>query len=233
MTSSSPESIPQMKSTAAKADYRSLLVPRVEAILAPHDLLGAYGYVRDENWSNELPYHNLHHTHCLIINCAEGAAEMQLPPQKWRVLLLAAAFHDFGHSGGREKDHQNIKVAIAGFEAFASANRIFDDCLTEVIQVIESTEFPPVNQAVTLSEKIIRDADMMQIYMPGWHEQILEGLRKEIEIATGKQMSLAEMVRLQVKFMAGATWQTSWATRRAKDEWPRLIEEVKRFDVAR
>jgi hypothetical protein len=219
-----------MKQSAAASDERGECATQVRTILAPYDLLRAYEYVVVANPSNELPYHNLHHTNCLVINCAEGAAELELPNDSWRALLLSAVFHDFGHSGGVHKDDHNIRMAVAGVTAYCATDASFDDCLGEVTRIIESTEFPPVAAPVTPSEKIIRDADMMQIYMPGWCEQILVGLRRELEIATGKPMSLAEMIRVQVRFMESVAWHTSWARKRADLTWANLIEEVRRVE---
>ena len=220
-----------MNCSAYIHEDRASLDIQVAEILAPYGLLGAYLYVRNENPSNNLPYHNLHHTHCLVIQCADGAAEMKLEEERRRTLLLSALFHDFGHSGGKCKDDQNIKVAVAWLKAFCDSDRYFEDCLAEATAIIESTEFPPVAEPVTLSEKIIRDADRMQIFMPGWREQIFGGLRKEIGVATGKEISISEMVRLQLKFMNSVEWQTSWAARRAAPQWASLIEQVKRFEL--
>jgi hypothetical protein len=204
---------------------------RLQTILATHQLLDPYGYVAERNPSNAFPYHNLHHTRCVLLNCADGADQMELPFEERRTLYLAALFHDFGHSGGRQKDAQNVGVAIDALRAYCTKARFLDDCLDAATRIIESTEFPPLADPVTLSEKIIRDADMMQIYMPRWREQIFGGLRNELEVATGKEISHSNMVRLQLRFMEGVKWHTSWATRRAEREWAKRIEEVRSLDV--
>lgn len=211
-------------------DMNTATQDQVNTILATHNLLGAYAYFINHNPSNDLPYHNLYHTNCMIINCAEGADEMQLPPEKTCVLLLAAIFHDFGHSGGKEKDDHNIRVAIAGLEAYCRIDESFAPCMAEASQIIESTLFPPVTKPETLSQKIIRDADLMQMYMPGWEKQIFVGLRKEIEVTVGKEVSPSEMVSMQLKFMGAVQWYTSWAQARAKKEWANLVENVKQIE---
>lgn len=218
-----------MVAHASALEEHSSLATRVEEVLAPHGLVDAYRFVVRDNPSNALPYHNLHHTDGLVLQCAEGAAAMGLPSGSYRALLLAALFHDFGHSGGRESDHRNIEVAVGALDDFCDRDRSFEDCRAEAGRIIVTTEFPPVCDATTLSEKIIRDADRMQITLPGWRTQIFDGLRAEIGIAMGRQLSLAEMVALQLKFMEGVAWQTSWATERASREWGALIGEVRRL----
>jgi hypothetical protein len=222
-----------MKQSAAATEDRDPIATQARTLLASYDLLRAYDYVVVENPSNELPYHNLHHTNCLVINCAAGAVAMNLPEEERRVLLLSAVFHDFAHSGGRRKDHHNIGMAVAALRSYCATDASVEDAVGDAVGIIESTEFPPVAEPVTLSEKIIRDADMMQIYMPGWREQILVGLRKEIEVATSKPMSLAEMVRVQVSFMESVRWHTSWAKERADGAWATLIDAVRSVDVSR
>jgi hypothetical protein len=215
----------------AVIEARDVCEALVRTILEPYDLLRAYAHVCAENPSNELPYHNLHHTNCLVMNCAEGAVDASLPKESRRALLLAAVFHDFAHSGGKEKDAINIRAALEGLRAYHATDATVGGCLGEVTRIIESTEFPPVAAPVTPSERIIRDADMMQIYMPGWREHVMVGLRKEIEVATGKPMSLAEMVRVQVRFMESVSWHTSWARKKADARWASLIDEVRRLEA--
>ncbi len=218
-----------MTSSVAPPEARDFGAARVRAILAPYDLLRAYDYVVARNPSNELPYHNLHHTSCLTIHCAEGAVAMDLPDERRRPLLVAAVFHDFGHSGGAQSDEHNIRVAVAAFKAHAAEDASFGDCLPEIVRLIETTQFPPIDEAATLSEKIIRDADLMQVYVPGWREQILNGLREEIAVSKGKSVSLSEMTQIQLSFMRAVKWNTPWAVKRADGAWAALIEEVQQI----
>lgn len=202
---------------------------QVIAALAPYDLADAYSWFVARNPSNNLPYHNLFHAECMVINCAKGANELRLSPDNTKALLLAAIFHDFAHSGGEQSDDDNIELAIGGLGAYCTNSGITQDCREKAASSIRATRFPYITKAETLSQKIIRDADQMQMYMPGWKEQIFTGLRKEIGVAAKKELSLQDMIRLQIEFMENIRWETSWAEQRAKTEWPDLIEQVKQM----
>lgn len=206
------------------------ITDKVKTILARCNLAGAYAYFIENNSGNDLPYHNLYHTNCMVINCAEGAAAMLLAHEDTRTLLLSAIFHDFGHSGGKQQDDQNIRVAIAGLMTYCASDKLLEGCVHEAAEIIKATQYPYVAEAETLSQKIMQDADMMQMYMPGWEEQIFTGLRREIEVASGKEISRSDMIRMQIKFMEEVEWQTSWAIKRADSEWTNLIESVKKLE---
>jgi len=210
---------------------RTRIKDRVAAILARHELVAAYSYFVEHNPGNDQPYHNRYHTDCMILNCAAGAADMRLAPEETRILLLSAIFHDFGHSGGKYQDDHNIEVALEGLTAYCGSSESLRGYLTEAVELVKSTRFPYVTEPQTLSQKIIRDADQMQMYMPGWKKQIFTGMRKEIEIASGKELTLSDMIRIQLKFMAEVQWQTAWAQERAKNQWGGLMEKVKSLAV--
>ncbi len=203
---------------------------QINKILASFNLHEAYSFAIENNSSSDLPYHNSFHTRCMIINCAEGAANQNLPYERTRVLLLSALFHDYDHSGGKLKDAQNIQRAIAGLKKYCKNDASFDNYLSEASEIIESTLFPPISEPKTLSQKIICDADQMQMYMPEWERQIFTGMRMEIEILTGKKISFSEMVKMQVKYMQNMEWHTTWAKQRAFTEWDSLIEKVKQLE---
>lgn len=191
-------------------------------------LTNAYEYVRNNNDSNELPYHNFYHTLCVVKNCYTGALKLGLALFETYELILAALFHDYNHSGGELTDDLNISKALNGFESFLIYDGNFEQHLYDkVSEIIKVTQFPFVREPSTDQEKIIRDADLMQCYEESWYEHIIMGLRQEIEVSSKKEISVKEMLENQLKFISSSTFYTEWGQERFEKEWPSLAIVIK------
>lgn len=165
------------------------------------------------------PYHNLTHelqvvfwTHACIVN------EPHFEPSRadMRDALLAALFHDHNHSGGRSSDEVNVQMAMQFVANHYSLDRDPQRCAAA--KIIEATRFDGLDTGfyrdpTNLSERAIRDADLMSIYT---HEgrQLLLGLVQEV---SGKSWSLindhgglAHSLEANAKFLRGAKMYTSY-----------------------
>lgn len=73
-------------------------------------------------------YHNRHHTEQVIQCCKIMAKSTKLPPEDQQLLILAALFHDFGHSGTRLRqytDHvQRTDISNEEFACIAADERL-------------------------------------------------------------------------------------------------------------
>ena len=199
----------------------------VREALLPHGLLDAHAYFMANNPSAHLPYHNLYHANTVILHCHDGAMEMGLGRKETRSLLLGAMFHDFAHSGGNRPDDENIAAAVSGLESWCRKSGAPPGLLEGARRIVRITRFPHLDRPASLAEEIIRDADLMQIYAPEWQKQILGGLRRELCISQGREIGIIEMIALQLKFMEGVNWYTSWAKRKAEAKWESLIGEIR------
>lgn len=172
----------------------------------------AYQYVAEKNPSNNLPYHNWYHIMCMVEKVVEGANLHNLPYRSIRHLIIAALFHDFGHSGGKQTDTSNINGAIAGFSLFDSHLHSDKDAIDarEIKQLIYVTEYPYVLEPLCIEQKIIRDADLMQAFRPTWKEMIIDGLREEMSIRLGKELTQDDMCLGQVKFLKNIEAHSDW-----------------------
>src|ERR1019366_5684420 len=118
-----------------------------------------------------------------IENCYDGAQYYNLPKDTTRDILLAALFHDFNHSGGKLPDNENIKNAVSCIQA------LLTNIHPLVIDCIECTEYPFVKEPLTIEQRIIRDADLMQFRYTNWMDMIGKNLRKEMEVRLGKTIT--------------------------------------------
>jgi len=211
-------------------------------ILYLNDLEDLTKYYILNNQSKDLPYHNAYHAWCMVLNCYEAARYYHLSDTSQRSLLLAALFHDYGHSGGYLDDRSNVNIARKGLRqaiiklctccnGFGMLSRVMGDgsnddepcpdCIVPPIEVnlaidlIEVTKYPYEVEPKTLLEQIIRDADLMQVYERSAKkigEQYL-GLYHEIKI--NRPCTLLQFVDGNQKFQEAVSWHTEWAKNKA------------------
>jgi hypothetical protein len=155
--------------------------------------------VRLNNFSNTLPYHNWFHTCCMVCNCIEGAQYYNLDFRQCYLIGVSALFHDFNHSGGRSTDAENIEVAVKGFQDFGYGTVELDNLQIE--HTIRVTQYPFIHTPKTIEQKIIRDADLMQVLEPEWFEHIILGLQLEF-LNGGKSFTEQEMLKGQMVFLS-------------------------------
>lgn len=177
-----------------------------------NNIIKNYGLDADWEWfvkfnpSNNLPYHNKYHAECMVKNCYEGAQYYNLPWDTTRNLLLAAIYHDFGHTGGEEPDSENIRRALHHglFSIRKEVPKILIDCIL-------CTEYPFTVEPYTIEQRIIRDADLMQFRFGDWQEMLFTSLRKEIEVQYGRSISDEEMLKGMKDFWINkAKFHTDW-----------------------
>lgn len=185
--------------------------PNAEDICRLLRIDSIYGYVRETNPSNDLPYHNWIHTQHMVESVYEGALYHDLPLQSQIDLVVAALFHDYGHSGGKTDDVTNIKVAKQALDLYTAMRYHMVEYIPDVVRLLISvTQYPFTTAPIFAQEKIIRDADLMEMGRDTWHEMVIEGLRKEIQVSRNREITLEEMYRGQLDFHATAVWYTDW-----------------------
>jgi hypothetical protein len=134
----------------------------------------------------------------------------KLPPRQMRILLIAALFHDFDHTGRpypgeNDPDGINIEIAIAGLRRYLASE---DNPLKpEIEALIDATHFPYkiASENLDLLGNIIRDADLAQALSPVWIQQVVIGLARESGV---KPLAMLEA---QSSFLATLRFNTRWA----------------------
>lgn len=195
----------------------------VDVIVDRLNLEPFYEFLTTFNTGNDLPYHNLYHAHCMLLNCYEAAWHLGVPEGETRGLCVAALLHDFNHSGGHKPDSENIKAALEGLkiaQTYASSRLLgLDRFALEIASTsISVTQYPFIHEPTSLTQQIIRDADLMQAYEESEFRIVQQflGLKSEIEIAKKTTFTNAEFAAGMKKFQDAETvWYTRWAQKKA------------------
>ncbi|MND95544.1 hypothetical protein D3C80_878020 [compost metagenome] len=181
------------------ADYRLAML---EAIVERYKLREIYDYIRQPHFDTNQPYHNTGH----CIRVALRGYEL-MAAAGWRLhhdyarMLVAAFFHDFGHTGKRP-DSRNIEIAIAGLYGADCVKEYFKpDGVAYIADCIRCTEY---NNGFPIAPKDIvqmalRDADLMESLEPNGIEYTLFNLCAELGIDDVKAA-----IPQQIAFMENA-----------------------------
>lgn len=192
----------------------------LQELLVMFDLQALYDHFLSFNTALQAPYHNHYHAGCMIINCYEGAYHEGLSEAETRQLLIAAMFHDFDHTAGRQSDAVNVKLAGMAVSMLPSMGLLSPEDSEVVRSIIEITRYPFDQEPKTPQERIIRDADLMQLYENDGErvrDQYL-GLMREVSVRLEKQLTLREFIEGQGKFFKEqVVWYTEWSQRKARE----------------
>lgn len=210
----------------AVKEYRlqSLNKVAIDIIIDRLNLEPFYEFLILFNKSNKFPYHNYYHSSCVFLNCYEGAWISDLQDfDEVRGLCTAALFHDFNHSGGILTDEENIKEALNGLKLaqhYAASKHL--GLSTRSLEVAEAaikiTQFPFIKEPLTLTDRIIRDADMMQLYDEDESKLLKQylGLKAEIELFKQITFTIDEFASGCRDFQNSIDWHTEWALKKAE-----------------
>ena len=217
-------------------------------IIAEHDMLKmAFKYVLDHNSANFAPYHNTWHMMCVLkytdylITEEEKIQEFDTDSNLHRTsMLIAALFHDMCHTKGEYDDSINILKAKTWFKGFIRGiqndREMMNgfalvepdlDYITEIVcDLLTATQFPYIlkDEELSHSQKIIRDADLMQAYEPNMFHHLIMGLSKE----SGKSYleSLSGNIIFHMKY---ANFYTKSGIKFRDEFRPLLIQEFESY----
>ena len=182
----------------------------------------AFKYIIENNKSNDAPYHNLNHLLTVTKAVYDGMHEEDAGSDKMmKEMLISAIFHDFNHSVGKKTDDKNIEDAKKGIKDFLEQEKIDAD-FDFISQVLDATQYPYVipKKHLNLYQRIMRDADIVQVLQYNWIHQSVFGLSQEL----GK--SFKDFISAQKKFVETIEFNTSWGERLKKEHWDKLIKET-------
>ncbi|MDP1676137.1 MAG: HD domain-containing protein [Bacteroidota bacterium] len=180
-----------------------------------------YNLFHNQNSDSAL-YHNYNHTLEVVSHTKEIATGMNLSLEELEIVLIAAMFHDTGYLQTRE-DHEELSASIA--EQFLSKQHYSQENIKKVIGCIRATKVP--QQPVTLLEKVICDADLLNL---GKEDCIEKGevLHKEIEHAIGKSIPEKDWLKQSINFFHEHSYHTDYVRKRynkSRDENLKKLEE--------
>jgi hypothetical protein len=186
-----------------------------------------------ESPNANMSYHNVRHTLHVLWEAYDGGIQYNIGSRYLRVLLIAALYHDYDHTGKINEggDLVNIERAVNGFKQHSNLDnnpyKKTDKVSLEEIEIlIRCTEYPyrKISTGIITDSRIIdiiRDADMSQTFSPVWMQSILYGLGTEL----GKNYK--EMLEMQIPFLENLDFKTSWAKLKFGNKIPERIHYIK------
>lgn len=165
-------------------------------------------------------YHNIFHTIVVFVNSYKIAVKEKVPISEIRTILLAALFHDFDHSGGEKSDSENVEIAISAYKKYSTES---EEINNKVIAIIQATEYPYTikEEDLSLEQKIIRDADLTQMYTDNFIQQVIFGL-----LIGELKMNLEKALETQLKFMDSVQPHTKYGNDLYNKYLQKRIEDV-------
>ena len=212
-----------------KGDYRVFKNLEAIEIIDKYDYLQkAFKYIITKSKSNHSPYHNLNHLLTVLKYSYQGAKSEKLTSRKeFRELMIAAIFHDVDHSAGKKKDDVNVENSKKAINEFITKEKIDVD-IDNINKLLDATQYPYVIEGkdLNLSQSIIRDADLMQVYEYNWIQQNIAGLSEELNL------DFISFLGSQRKFLENCEFNTSWGKKMKKDNWSNVMRQFKMLENA-
>lgn len=168
------------------------------------------------NTANKAPYHNLYHTLCVMKNCLK-IVEYENIDTNIRNLLVASLFHDFNHSQGSAPDSWNVKKAIEIFLEFSQETDVESE---KIVDIIKATEYPYVITDLNIEQKIIRDADLLQIFEDNYFQQNIVSLGIEM------RKDLKESLEMSLKFYSNLNYYTMYGKKIHTENIESVLNDV-------
>ena len=173
------------------------------------------------------PYHNLRHAQHVTDSVDKLACMYEVGKRDRFLLVLAAMFHDAGHSGGELPDVENVKIASG--HAFRSLSGFIKGVRHEVAALISVTAFDSeervfIKEPTTLSEKILRDADLLGFQYQDWPDQ-LAGLATEMSIKVDTVDRALFFLKEHLVFMRSVPMYTEFG-KSVKDKYVEALTEA-------
>jgi hypothetical protein len=178
-------------------------------------LKGLWEHIVANNPSGHLRYHNNNH----MLGVAMIASKLFVASggntvlSTYTTLIQAALLHDVAHSGGKTDDAKNIKQALLFIDTIRSnSSEQWSMCLdanrNRIKELIKLTQFPFIHEPTTIAGKVLRDADLLYTISNDTGSIVFNGLRKEMEVSWGREISYQEMLEGQEKFLKACTLYT-------------------------
>ena len=172
------------------------------------------------NQGNKNPYHNLFHTLSVVKNIYLISKTENIEDERLRLMLIAGIFHDFNHSGGKhKKDKYNILDAVTAYYQYTKE---LDEDSSFIVKMISITEYPFKEGELNIYQKIIRDADIMQLLEDNYLQQNVIGLN--LELNNSGDITI-EVLENNIKFMKSVEFFTDYTKHVMLHKLHRKLEE--------
>jgi HD superfamily phosphodiesterase len=149
----------------------------------------------NENLSSEYTYHNLSHAREVYEAVTELGKNSNLSEEELEIIQVAAWFHDTGFINGcLNHEYKSAEIAREFLE-----NSIYPlGKIERIIDIIIMTEL--ANIPISLSEKIIRDADILHIGKENFYSKCIS-LKTERECIEHIKIADSEWIQTSLDFI--------------------------------
>ena len=158
-----------------------------------------------ERSSSDSYYHNFTHTAEVVKITDEIATAVGVSEIDKEELIIAAWFHDVGHTEKCE-GHEDVSITMA--KKFLGENDYPSNRIDKIVALINATRMP--RDPKNILEEIICDADLHHIGTNDF-EKKAELLKNEIDSLQEKKLSEVEWLTKNVKFLEEHKYYTDYA----------------------
>lgn len=156
------------------------------------------------NLPENLYYHNLAHTREVVDACKLLALKSNLNEIESEIVIIAAWFHDSGHSA-TYFGHEEAGVDIA--KKFLKSIKYPSDRSSKVFDCILATNYPP--NPKNEIQKVLCDADMFHLGSEDYELRCIN-LKKEIESVTDQKIPFSYWCDQNVEFLKHHCYFTTY-----------------------
>lgn len=174
-----------------------------------------------EAHSLQRPYHDWYHTCCVVEGTIQGLRyflkdsihELSETQQKEvNSTILAAAFHDVGHTGVKEPDIVNVSRSIMIAHRFlvdAGMNQAVAVDTPLLLETLQCTQYPYKRDPLNEYQAILRDADLLQVLEPTWFDDLYINMYQEF-LEGSPTLGFEQFCLNEMNFIKGATFYSQW-----------------------
>jgi len=171
-----------------------------------------------EKLPGHLTYHSLSHIIDVANVCNRYIDYYMVSERAARLIRIAAVAHDYGYIYTPVEHEERSIVEIRPL-----LNGYSDSEISVISGLIRATKVP--QQPQNLYEEIIADADLDYLGRDDYGA-ISEGLYKEF-LHFGVVKNESDWLELQVKFLDGHRFNTSWAKMHRSDSKQRVLQKLR------
>lgn len=198
-----------------------------------HDLFNSI-YRCFEETSHGRPYHDWYHTCCVVEGTIQGLRHhlrsnindlSELQQKAVNSTILAAAFHDVGHTGVKVPDIVNVSRSIMIAQHFLFNGSIFDKGTSSIavdvelmLETMQSTQYPFKREPLNEYQAIIRDADLLQILEATWFDDIYCNMYQEF-LEGDPALDFETFCMNEMIFVSNAKFYSTWFREQMQTEF--------------
>lgn len=187
-----------------------------------------------EETSHVRPYHDWYHTCCVVEGTIQGLRyhlrsninELSETQQKEvNSTILAAAFHDAGHTGVKDPDIVNVSRSIMIAHHFLNSSSIHDKGTGPIavdvalmLEIMQSTQYPFKREPLNEYQAIVRDSDLLQILEPTWFDDIYCNMYQEF-LEGDPALDFEVFCMNEMIFMSNAKFYSTWFREQMQKEF--------------